>query len=335
MHVLGIDAGGSKTVALLADASGHVAGEGRAGGANLQTDGELEVEKTLHAVIDEATRGRRIMPAAVCLGMAGVDRPHDGDVIRAIMTRLGFRAGTLIVNDALIALVAGAGGSPGLVVISGTGSIAYGVNHRGVAARAGGWGPTLGDEGSGYWIGKRALEAVARDVDGRGAETALTSLVLDHFGVPRPEALVSEIYHHPHGRRAVAALGPVVDRARAQGDMVAAEIMVEAADELGLAAASVIARLEMRGERFPILLSGGMVNPGIAGREPAAGSREPHGETWLATEIRRRMAEVAPRCEVRPLSEEPAIGAVRLALAEASGGVLVPPYIETLRPARP
>ena len=326
MHVLGIDAGGTKTVALLADASASIVGEGRAGGANLQTDGELEVEKTLHAVIDEATRGLRIVPAAVCLVIAGVDRPRDADVIRGIMIRLGFRANAVIVNDALIALVAGAGGNPGVVVISGTGSIAYGVNHRGVAARAGGWGPTLGDEGSGYWIGKRALEAIARDVDGRGPPTSLTPLVLAHFSLSRPEALVSEIYHHPQGRRAVAALGPLVDRARADGDMVAGEIMVAASGELGLAAASVIARLDMRGERFPILLSGGMLK---------AGAGKPETGSWLAAEVARRMAEVAPRGEVRPLIDEPATGAVRLALAEANGGVRVPPYIDALPPARP
>ncbi|HJU44731.1 MAG TPA: BadF/BadG/BcrA/BcrD ATPase family protein, partial [Vicinamibacterales bacterium] len=240
MHVLGIDAGGSKTVALLANGDGEIIGEGRAGGANLQTEGELQVEKVLHAVIDRATEGQPVQPEAVCLGIAGVDRESDARVIREIMRRLGFRSNTLIVNDALIALVAGAGASPGVVVISGTGSIAYGVSHRGVAARAGGWGPTLGDEGSGYWIGRRALEAVVRDVDGRGPRTQLTPRVLDFFSLPRPELLISEIYHQPQGRRAIASLAPVVDQARADGDVVAAEIMVDAADELAKAASSVI-----------------------------------------------------------------------------------------------
>jgi N-acetylglucosamine kinase-like BadF-type ATPase len=316
MHVLGIDAGGTKTVALLADADGHVLGEGRAGAANLQTEGELEVEKILHTVIERATDGRHIPLAAVCLGMAGVDRADDARVIRDVMRRLGFRTNALIVNDALIALVAGAGPSPGVVVVSGTGSIAYGVNHHGIAARAGGWGPTLGDEGSGYWIGRRALAAVMRDVDRRGPHTDLTPLVLAHFNLPRPEDLVGEIYHQPQGRRAIAALGSVVDHARAEGDPVAIDIMRRAADELALAAASVISRLDMRGEQFAILLSGGML------RESA----------WLAAEVRHRMAEVAPRSSVRLLTEEPAIGAVRLAIAEAHGGVHVPPYVETLRP---
>ncbi len=323
MHVLGIDAGGSKTVALLADGEGRVVGEGRGGGANLQAHGELEVEKVLHAVIDQAVATAPASPAAVCLGMAGVDREGDGRVIAGIMRRLGFRDRTLIVNDALIALVAGvgipagAGVSQGVVLISGTGSIAYGVNQRGEAARAGGWGSALGDEGSGYWIGRRALEAVARDTDGRGPRTGLTALVLAHFALTRAEQLVPEIYDHAQGKRAIASLGATVERARADGDAVATEIMRTAADELALAAASVIRRLDMRGEPFPVLLSGGMIRQA----------------QWLADAVTARMAEVAPRCTVAVLHEEPAIGAVRLALAEARGGVRVPPYLDAFRPA--
>lgn len=322
MHVLGIDAGGTKTVALLADANGVVLGEGRAGGANLQAHGELEVEKVLHHVIDLALEGHGATPAAVCLGLAGVDRDGDGAVIRSIMRRLGFRERTLIVNDALIALVAGvplqqgrATVSQGVVLISGTGSIAYGVNSRGQAARAGGWGTSLGDEGSGYWIGRRALKAVARDADGRGPRTRLTPLVLAHFSLSRPEQLVSEIYDDAKGKPAIASLGQTVEQARAEGDVVATEIMRKAADELALAAASVVARLEMRGEQFPILLSGGMIR----------------GAQWLAAEVTTRLAEVAPRSSVIALDREPAMGAVRLALAEARGGIRIPPYLDAFR----
>jgi N-acetylglucosamine kinase-like BadF-type ATPase len=316
MHVLGIDAGGTKTVALLADADGRIVGEGRAGGANLQAHGELEVEKVLHGVIDLALAERPVVPAAVCLGLAGVDREGDGQVIREIMKRLGFRSHTVIVNDALIALVAGCGGvGPGVVLISGTGSIAYGVSSRGVAARAGGWGSSLGDEGSGYWIGRRALAAVVRDVDGRGPRTELTPLVLAHFALSRPEQLVAEIYDNVGGRRAIASLGETVERARVKGDPVATEILRDAATELALAASSVVSRLDMRGEGFPTLLAGGMLK----------------GVPWLAAEVTRHLAEVAPRSVVAPLAVEPAMGAVRLALAEANGGVRVPPYIDSPR----
>src|SRR5689334_18519526 len=122
MYVLGIDAGGTKTVCLLADTAGRVVADARAGGANLQASGELQVEKVLHRVIEDAIGDRDIRPDAVCLGIAGVDRVDDADAVRGIMRRLGFKR-TLVVNDALIALVAGAGDDPGVVVIAGTGSI--------------------------------------------------------------------------------------------------------------------------------------------------------------------------------------------------------------------
>jgi N-acetylglucosamine kinase-like BadF-type ATPase len=314
MQVLGIDAGGSKTVALLTTLDGRVIAEGRAGGANLRTHGELAVEKALHDVIDQVLEGRIDRPVAVCLGIAGVDRQDDAATIRGLMRRLGFRQRTLIVNDALIALVAGAGQPVGLVLVAGTGSIAYGVNARGAASRSGGWGPVLADEGSGYWIGRRALVAVMRHADGRGPRTALTPMVLERLRLTRPDDLVNEVYEGAERRQLVATLGPVVAQAQSAGDAVAAEILRDAAAELVLAAASVVSRLEMRGEVFPTFLSGGMFR----------------SIPWLVAEVTERLAEVAPRTTVSLLSAEPASGAVKLALAEAAGGVQVPVYLEAL-----
>jgi glucosamine kinase len=312
MHVLGIDAGGTKTVCLLADDEGRVLGEGRAGGANLHAHGELEVEKVLHAVIEQAIGDRAIVPAAVCLGVAGADRPDDHRVVSNIVRRLGYRSRALVVNDAYVALTAGTSGAPGVVLIAGTGSIAYGVNDQGFAARAGGWGYVIGDEGSGYWIGRQALIAVVREADGRGPRTQLTPIVLDHFQLPRVDGLVREVYDHQLRREAIAALGPIVDRARGEGDLVAAEILRLASEELARAAASVIGRLQMRGAAFHMLLSGGMFR----------------AIPWLVDDIVRRMAEVAPRAEVTRLMVEPAQGAVHLALDAARGRVKVPPYLE-------
>ncbi|MFI5077071.1 MAG: N-acetylglucosamine kinase, partial [Vicinamibacteria bacterium] len=189
-YVIGLDAGGTKTVCLLADLEGRVLDEARAGGANLQAAGELEVEKILHAVMDRVIGDRLPAPSAIALGMAGVDRAEDWQVMHRVMRRIGFKARTLITNDALIALVAAIGHEPGIVVIAGTGSIAYGRNARDEAARAGGWGYVLGDEGSGYWIGRHALRAVVRESDGRGHATAMTPLVLAHFGATHPDDLV-------------------------------------------------------------------------------------------------------------------------------------------------
>ena len=111
-----------------------------------------------------------------------------------------------------IALVAGSGLPEGLVVVAGTGSIAYGVNADAVAARSGGWGPVLADEGSGYWIGRHALVAIMRHADGRGPRTALTPMVLEHLGLSRPDDLVNEVYEGAERRQLVATLGQLVDR---------------------------------------------------------------------------------------------------------------------------
>src|SRR3989441_6490810 len=177
MYVLGIDAGGTKTICLLADGEGHIVGEARGGGENLQAAGELEVEKVLHHVMDAAIGDRDVRPSAICLGIAGVDRPDDTAAVHSIMRRIGFKAQVIVVNDALVALVAGAGDAAGIVIVAGTGSIAYGRDGAGRAARAGGWGYLLGDEGGGFWIGRAALTAGVRQVDGRGAAAAVAPAV--------------------------------------------------------------------------------------------------------------------------------------------------------------
>ena len=128
MYVLGIDAGGTKTVCLLADDSGRVLAESHGGGANLQASGELAVEKVLHQVMEDTLAQRDVRPDAICLGIAGVDRPNDAQAVQGIMRRIGFKARVTVVNDALVALVAGAGEQAGVVIVAGTGSIAYGVD---------------------------------------------------------------------------------------------------------------------------------------------------------------------------------------------------------------
>jgi N-acetylglucosamine kinase-like BadF-type ATPase len=311
MHVLGIDAGGTKTVCLLADGEGIVLAEARGGGANLQAVGELEVEKVLHHVMETAIGDREIRPQAICLGIAGVDRPQDADAVRGIMRRIGFKVRTLVVNDALVALTAGAGDAPGVVVIAGTGSIAYGRNGNGRAARAGGWGHLLGDEGSGFWIGRRALAAVMRQSDGRGPTTLLTELILERLGLAEPGELIHEIYDRDVRQQGIAALAPLVQQARDAGDAVASGLLDRAAGELVAAAASVIARLGMRGGAFPTVLAGGIFK----------------AVPWLADEVTARLSEVAPRSHAGVLTVEPAVGAVRLALAEARGGASLPEYI--------
>src|SRR3954469_13634051 len=314
MHVLGIDAGGTKTVCLLADAQGAIVAEGRGAGANLHTAGELAVEKVLHEAMEAAIGDRAVTPAAICLGIAGVDREDEARTVRAIMRRIGYKSRILVVNDALIGLVAGAGDEAGIAINAGTGSIVYGRNAAFEAARAGGWGHMIGDEGSGYWIGRESLAAVMRAADGRGPETQLTAEILSHFNVDDESRLPRIVYDRELPRVSVAALGPIVQRAADVGDAVARRILERAADELVLAAESVATRLEMRGDAFSFYLAGGVFRV----------------VPWLAQEMPKRLVEVAPRAQTEVLEEEPAIGAVWLALAEARGGARVPQYLRSV-----
>jgi N-acetylglucosamine kinase-like BadF-type ATPase len=309
-HVLGIDAGGTKTVCQLADDSGTQLSEARAGGANLLASGELHVEKVIHDVMEQAIGPRDIVPAAICLGIAGVDRPDEMAVVHAIMRRIGFKARTLVVNDALVALEAGAPGQPGVVIVSGTGSIAYGRNAANAAARAGGWGHVLGDEGSGYWIGRAALRAVLREADRRGPRTALTPLLLRHFGVSEAQSLIQEVYRGNLRPAAIGSLAACVQSAFSEGDPVGVGILRAAADELEASGLSVARRLGLIREAFPFILSGGIFR----------------AVPWLREELERRLPVASPGSTARWLNREPAAGAVALAQQEARGGARIPVY---------
>jgi N-acetylglucosamine kinase-like BadF-type ATPase len=153
---------------------------------------------------------------------------------------------------------------------------------------------------------------VVRESDGRGPRTRLTPLVLEHFKLTRVDGLVRAVYDQGLNRQSIAALGPLVAKARELGDIAAAEILDKAAEELTRATSSVITRLGMRGDAFGIVLSGGMfkVIP------------------WLVEELTRRLGDVAPRATVAALTVEPALGAVRLAVRELHEGVVLPPYVE-------
>jgi N-acetylglucosamine kinase-like BadF-type ATPase len=305
--VLGVDAGGSKTVALLADASGKVTGRAEGGGANLRTHGELEVEKVLYGLLEKLPPEAR-RADAVAIGIAGADRPEDSQVLRAILARLGFHDGVVVTNDARIAFVAGSPSRVGLALVCGTGSIAWGRNSAGEVARAGGWGWHLGDEGSGFWIGVRAVREALRAADGRGAATRLQDSLIAHFEIARPEQILRAVYDGEFPRHRVAAFAVRVEEAALAGDETARSILAAASNELVLAAASVRERLRLGEGTYDVVLSGGTfravptLEDSVADRlaMPPAGTPAP------------------PPARIVRLREEPALGAVRLAVEALS-----------------
>jgi N-acetylglucosamine kinase-like BadF-type ATPase len=293
-YVIGIDAGGTKTVGLLADETGQVLGEVRGGGANLQTHGELEVEKVFDDLMESLRQGRTI--SAVGLGIAGVDRPHDEEVIRAILRRLGHRETARVVNDAAIALVAGAPERFGIVVLAGTGSIAYGVDRTGKTARSGGYGFLLADEGSGYWLGHQALRAAVRSADFRGPTTRLLPILFESLEVSSVSELIPRVYEKGLPKARIAALAPLVQRASEMGDGVAAALIESGAQELALTVRAVARQIDLSHAPFPVVLAGGAFKacPGMV--DPLVKHLD------------------LPGARPSLLQVEPATGAVRLAL---------------------
>jgi N-acetylglucosamine kinase-like BadF-type ATPase len=298
--VLGIDAGGSKTLALAAGPDGRELGRARGGPGNYHAVGFAAassaitdaVRDALHAAGAEASQVR-----SLCLGAAGVDRPEDGALWMEWARQAFPDAAARIVNDALIVLAAGgSAGCCGLAVIAGTGSIVYGRAEDGRTARAGGWGYLLGDEGSNYAIGLAALRAACRAADDRGPDTLLTQMILKHWGLAQPADLVGKVYGEI-ARKDIARLGRVVEMADAAGDVVAGAILEEAGVELALAARSVVRRLALEG---PYCCA-------MAGAVLLRGPRVQ--EAFLASSMTMGL-QFDPLARV----EEPAVGAVTLAV---------------------
>jgi len=303
--VLGIDGGGSKTLALVAAVDGEVLGRGEAGPSNYQVTG-LEaalasLEDAAEAALVSAGRDRTDLVAA-CVGLAGVARPTDRKRLAAWAEHFLPRVPVMIANDAQLVMAAGTLHGWGVAVICGTGSIALGRSPDGRSARAGGWGYLLGDEGSGYAIGLACLRAVLRAYDGRGPQTELTRLVLARYGLDDPSGLVARTYEGAAAPASVAALAALVEAAGLAGDAVARGILRDAGSELALAARAVIQQLALAGP-VPCGLAGGVIVKGTA--------------------LRAAFVEAAAAlgCDLAPVTlvSEPARGAVILALGQIGG----------------
>lgn len=298
--MVGVDGGGSKTEAAIIDANLRVIGEGRSGPSNPLRVGIAGAAAAVREAIDNAcakAKLRRGDLVAAEIGLAGARRRELRERLRETLTPLG--VGEIeVVTDADIALYGATGGAPGLVVISGTGSICCGINARGKRFCAGGWGPVAGDEGGGAWLARRALRAIAYASDGRGPLTALTELACAYFHVTAADDLTTAIYSPTITNERLAGFGRDVVDAGKRRDPVAQQIVAEGGAELGRAAVAVIRHLQMEHERFQIAYVGGVFR--------AAGD-------LILNPLRVEVKKVAPRAYFEPPHFAPAVAAARMA----------------------
>lgn len=299
MYIIGIDGGGTKTIGILTTETGQHLAQVQSGPANYHVVGEAQTQAVLESVIAELCEKTGISSRSsiqFCLGMAGLGRAADRKVIGRICDKLGIRENRILTHDAHIALIGGTEKQEGVIVISGTGAIVYGINAGGKEARASGWGHLLGDEGSGYDIAIKGLHAVARAADGRGSPTELTNQILNRLELSEPSELIR--WTHAASRDVIAQLAELIFDAAQTVDTVAEGIINNAADELVCAAASVIAQLKFT-EPFDIILSGGNLIH----------------QPMFVDKLRQRFTRIQPEASVRLPKHEPAYGAVLLAQA--------------------
>ena len=290
---VGIDAGATKTRAFAVDRAGEVVGRGAGGGANLLSS--PDPLGSIGAALAEALAGRQA--DAIVLSAAGGDRKADRERGRELLSRVAPAGARIrVTHDALAALYAGNPAGCGIVLISGTGSIAYGRNEEGEEDRAGGWGYLIGDEGSAVWCGLEALRAVAHAVDGRGAPTRMVELLFKELDVAEFGDVLPHLYGRPHPAPAVLAATRALAVASADGDALANGILQRGATALARAAAVIAFTLALPGG--PVYLSGG------------AFDNLPN----LQRMVRLELLGALPQATVEPVREEPAMGAARMAM---------------------
>jgi N-acetylglucosamine kinase-like BadF-type ATPase len=248
-YYLGIDGGGTKTRCVLADET-MVLATAMSGGSNIVRLGETQAREALHTAVRQVCATANISLAqirAICIGAAGADRPAIAAKIRRILVELISETAPEtalpkieVVGDMTIALEAAFGAGPGVIAIAGTGSIAYGRDANGHTARAGGWGFAISDEGSGHWIGRRAISAILSAHD-QGLETTLSATVLQAWKLNTLDELVQQANSTPPPD--FPRLFPIVLRAADEDDSVARSLLTDAGAKLGSLAAIVVHRL--------------------------------------------------------------------------------------------
>jgi glucosamine kinase len=251
----GIDGGGSKTRCVLGNEI-EVLASAISGGCNIVRLGEAQARKSLHTALRQACAIARV-PAgqieSVCIGAAGAARPEVASKLSGILASVAPQARVEIVGDSVIALEAAFGTGPGIIAISGTGSIVYGRDENGRTARAGGWGFAVSDEGSGHWIGRRAITALLRARD-EERETSLTALILDAWRLDNIDELVQHANATPSPD--FPRLFPLVVRAAAEGDSVAHGLLDSAGTELATIAGIVLRRISPAPPYVPVATTG-------------------------------------------------------------------------------
>ncbi|GGA48413.1 BadF/BadG/BcrA/BcrD ATPase family protein [Paenibacillus physcomitrellae] len=246
-HVIGIDGGGTKTELQVADLSGDTLITLGGGSSNVKAVGLKRVLEVVHLMLEEIYKKHGLLPKdciGICLGLAGTEQQDERNVVashvRHYFEKQGHTdIGIQVTNDAEIALAAAFGKNRGVMAISGTGSIVFGIASSGEHHRTGGWGHLLGDKGSGYEIGLSSLQAVMLSFDGVKPPTLLTPFILRKLGLSAPPELRSVMYQSHIEKKHIAELAEACIQAAEEQDTAALHILCTAAEDLAALTAAL------------------------------------------------------------------------------------------------
>jgi N-acetylglucosamine kinase-like BadF-type ATPase len=295
--VAGVDGGGSKTRVILADEAGTKLGEAVGPGSAVRPGTAEQSATVIASTLADALAScdmTDVAPRMLCVGVAGAGREGERDALLEALSARELAEELVVVPDFTIALEDAFGDGPGILLISGTGSAAFGRSPSGTRARCGGWGPVCGDEGSGAWIGRRALSVVTASADGREPETALVGAVLTAAQVNDPQELVA--WAAQATPAVFASLAPVVSSVADAGDLRANAILSLAVEELVLHIRT-LARSLFGDERAatPVAFTGGILTRG----------------TTVRKRLEQRLRSAVPGAQIVAAEVDPARGAVR------------------------
>ena len=262
-YVVGIDGGGTKTAAVVCDLEGSIHAEAQAGTSNALNIGFENAAKTILDLIEECRRtlGCTISQFGfIVAGLAGMGREADRLHMESMLKKMAAAwdwdlADLSIETDGRIALEGAFRGKPGIVIIAGTGSLIIAKDARGIIHRAGGWGRIIGDNGSGYAIGREALRAVIRGIDGMGPKTALTKLLARNFGLDSHESIMNAVYKN---NLDIASIAPLVIETAGKSDATADNIIRNEALKLTDGVAVLLRHFKAR--QVPLAFAGGLLS---------------------------------------------------------------------------
>jgi len=265
--VLAVDGGGTGCRAALCNRDGHILDYAQGGSCNYHSIGVEKATEALTVLLTSLTKNQALRVSCVVLGLAGLDTKNDQTVLTLIVHTALTAAHILadkvyLCNDAMLTLKGSVGQNNGVLLTAGTGSIACGITNKGLEVRVGGWGYRVGDEGSGYSIGKAAITHILKVYDGREKASRISTAILNEMSFANEDQLVNWMYGPQFSVAEIAALTPIIVRLAEEGDDQGIKIIQFACQELSEMALTVINKLDLVSTKFSFVLTGGVLkNP--------------------------------------------------------------------------